>query len=87
MPDLLRRTYLLWIALAAIVAGYLLLGAGDVVAAPLLLVAGYCVLVPLFLWRSFRDGSGEPCDRARPYRGRLASLSAGTGERCRAGSA
>jgi membrane protein implicated in regulation of membrane protease activity len=59
MPAFLQRTYLLWTALAAIVLGYFLLGSGDITAAPLLLVAGYCILVPLFLWRAFRDGSGE----------------------------
>jgi hypothetical protein len=56
---LLRRTVLLWLALFAIVVGYVLLASGDIVAAPLLLVGGYCLLLPLFLWRSFRRGSGE----------------------------
>ena len=59
MQTFLRRTYLLWTALAAIILGYVLLGAGNITAAPLLLVAGYCVLVPLFLWRAFRNDSGE----------------------------
>jgi hypothetical protein len=38
MLAFLRRTYLLWTALAAIILGY---------------------LVPLFLWRAFRNDSGE----------------------------
>ncbi len=59
MLAFLRRTYLLWTALAAIILGYVLLGSGNITAAPLLLVAGYCILVPLFLWRAFRNDSGE----------------------------
>jgi membrane protein implicated in regulation of membrane protease activity len=54
-----RKTLLLWMALAALIAGYALLAAGDITAAPLLLVIGYCVLLPLFLWRSFRHRTGE----------------------------
>ncbi len=42
--------------LAAIVAGYLLLAAGDITAAPLLLVGGYCVCIPIHLFRTFRRG-------------------------------
>lgn len=44
---------------AAIVLGYILLGAGDVSLAPLLLVLGYCLLIPIFLLRSFLQGKGE----------------------------
>jgi hypothetical protein len=36
-------------AMAAIIAGYVLLGRGSVTAAPLLLVLGYVVLVPAAL--------------------------------------
>ena len=38
---------LLLLGLAAITAGYVLLGRGSTVGAPLLLVLGYAVLVPL----------------------------------------
>lgn len=50
-----------WLAagLAAIVAGYATLGAGDTTVAPLLLILGYCVLVPIYLLRSFLSSSGE----------------------------
>lgn len=51
---ILRRFWLLWTALGAIAAGFLLLAAGSLSLAPLLLVGGYCVLLPFFLWRSFR---------------------------------
>jgi hypothetical protein len=51
---MLRRFWLLWTALGAIAAGFLMLAAGSLSLAPLLLVAGYCVLLPFFLWRSFR---------------------------------
>jgi len=43
----------------AIVAGYLLLGSGDITLAPLLLVLGYCLLIPIFLLQSFLQGKGE----------------------------
>jgi hypothetical protein len=43
-------------AIAAIVAGYLLLGlARETVLASILLVAGYCVLLPLHLWLRHRS--------------------------------
>jgi hypothetical protein len=51
---MLRRFWLLWTALGAIAAGFLMLAAGSLSLAPLLLVGGYCVLLPFFLWRSFR---------------------------------
>ena len=54
----LRRFWLLWTALGAIGAGFLLLGAGSLSLGPLLLVGGYCVLLPFFLWRSFRRSVG-----------------------------
>lgn len=38
---------LLAAGLAAIVAGYVLLGQGSTVAAPVLLVVGYAILIPL----------------------------------------
>lgn len=56
---ILRRFWLLWAALAAIGAGFLLLSAGSLSAGPLLLVSGYCILLPFFLWRSFRKSVGE----------------------------
>lgn len=45
-------------ALAAIVAGYVLLGRGSVTAAPLLLVLGYTVLVPAALLVGLSGRSG-----------------------------
>jgi len=57
--DLLRKTWLLWAAIGAIVVGYVALGAGRLSVGPLLLVTGYCVLLPFFLWRSFRKRVGE----------------------------
>ena len=55
----LRRSWLLVVAVAAIVAGYVALDAGRLSVGPLLLVAGYCVLLPFFLWTSFRKRVGE----------------------------
>jgi hypothetical protein len=40
---------LLAAAVAALVAGYVMLAQGSTTAAPLLLVLGYCVLLPLGL--------------------------------------
>ena len=57
--NLLRRTWMLWAAVAAILLGYLALAAGRLSIGPLLLVGGYCVLLPFFLWRSFRRRVGE----------------------------
>ena len=57
--DLIRKTYLLWAALAAIAAGFATLEAGRLSVGPVLLVTGYCVLLPLFIWRSFRRSVGE----------------------------
>lgn len=57
--NLLRRTWMLWAAVVAILLGYLALAAGRLSVGPLLLVGGYCVLLPFFLWRSFRRRVGE----------------------------
>lgn len=57
--EFLRKTWLLWTAFAAIIVGFLTLGAGMLSTGPLLLVLGYCVLLPFFLWRSFRRSVGE----------------------------
>lgn len=57
--DLLKKTWLLWAGLAAIVLGFVTLAGGMLTMGPLLLVGGYCVLLPFFLWRSFRDSVGE----------------------------
>ena len=57
--NLLRRTWMLWTAVAAILLGYVALAAGRLSIGPLLLVGGYCVLLPFFLWRSFRRRVGE----------------------------
>lgn len=57
--NLLRRTWMLWAAVAAILLGYMALAAGRLSIGPLLLVGGYCVLLPFFLWRSFRRRVGE----------------------------
>ncbi|MFO7609773.1 MAG: hypothetical protein R6X35_11365 [Candidatus Krumholzibacteriia bacterium] len=59
MRDILQKTWMLWAAVAAIVAGYGALAAGRLSVGPLLLVGGYCILLPLFLWRSFRRRVGE----------------------------
>jgi len=48
-------------ALAAIIAGYVLLGRGSVTAAPLLLVLGYIFLVPAALLVGF-SGRGRGTD-------------------------
>jgi len=57
--NVLRRSWLLVVAVAAIIAGYVALDAGRLSVGPLLLVAGYCVLLPFFLWTSFRKRVGE----------------------------
>ena len=45
--------------LAAVVAGYVTLGAGDITVAPILLIVGYCILVPVALLKGFRTERGE----------------------------
>lgn len=57
--NLLRRFWLLWAGIAAIVIGYVTLVAGMLSIGPILLVAGYCVLLPFYLWRSFRRSVSE----------------------------
>jgi hypothetical protein len=48
MTNVHKFKWKLFIAgLAAIVLGYVLLGAADTTFAPILLVLGYCVLVPI----------------------------------------
>jgi hypothetical protein len=44
-----RNFALLGAAVASVVVGYVLLGAGSTVAAPILLVLGYCVFFPVGL--------------------------------------
>src|SRR5262249_8314163 len=55
------RWKLFGIGMAAIIAGYVLLGINDITIAPVLLVLGYCVLVPLpfLLSPAGRSGSGR----------------------------
>lgn len=55
----MRKTWLLWLALASIILGFVFLDGGKLSIGPLLLVLGYCVLLPFFLWRSFRKSVGE----------------------------
>jgi hypothetical protein len=57
--DLLKKFWLLWTSLTAVVLGYFTLAAGMLTVGPVLLVLGYCVLLPFFLWRSFQDSVGE----------------------------
>ena len=47
--DLLKKFWLLWAGLAAIVLGFLTLAGGMLTVGPILLVGGYCVLLPFFL--------------------------------------
>jgi hypothetical protein len=48
------------LGLAAIVAGYLLLGLlRSTTLSPILLVGGYCVLIPVYLWTRYRGDVGE----------------------------
>jgi len=57
--DTMKKFWLLWTSLGAIVLGYITLTAGMLTLGPVLLVMGYCVLLPFFLWRSFRESVGE----------------------------
>ncbi len=57
--DLLKKFWLLWTSLTAVVLGFVTLAAGMLTVGPTLLVLGYCVLLPFFLWRSFQDSVGE----------------------------
>ncbi len=56
---MITNSWLLWLALAAIVLGFVALEASALSIGPLLLVSGYCVLLPAFLWRSFQKNVGE----------------------------
>ncbi len=56
---LVKKFWLLWVSLGAIVLGFATLAAGMLTLGPVLLVLGYCVLLPFFLWRSFQDSVGE----------------------------
>ena len=57
--DLIKKLWLLWTSLGAVVLGFITLAAGMLTVGPVLLVLGYCVLLPFFLWRSFQDSVGE----------------------------
>lgn len=57
--EILKKTWMLWLALGSIVAGFFFLDAGKLSVGPLLLVSGYCVFLPFHLWRSFRKRVGE----------------------------
>jgi len=56
---LLKKFWLLWTSLIAVVLGFVTLATGMLTVGPILLVLGYCVLLPFFLWRSFQDSVGE----------------------------
>ena len=56
---LVKKFWLLWVSLGAVVLGFVTLAAGMLTIGPVLLVLGYCVLLPFFLWRSFQDRVGE----------------------------
>ena len=55
----MKKFWLLWTALGAVVLGFVTLAAGMLTVGPVLLVLGYCVLLPFFLWRSFQESVGE----------------------------
>jgi riboflavin transporter FmnP len=57
--DLIKKLWLLWASLGAVILGFVTLAAGMLTVGPVLLVLGYCILLPLFLWRSFQDSVGE----------------------------
>jgi hypothetical protein len=57
--DLVKKFWLLLVALGAIGLGFLFLSAGRLSVGPILLVTGYCVLLPSFLWQSFQKRVGE----------------------------
>ncbi|MEN8007235.1 MAG: hypothetical protein ABFS42_09485 [Candidatus Krumholzibacteriota bacterium] len=57
--DLMKKFWLLWAALGAVVLGFVTLSAGMLTIGPVLLVLGYCILLPFFLWRSFQESVGE----------------------------
>ena len=54
------NSLLLGLALASLLAGYVVLSKGSTTLAPVLLVTGYCVLMPAsLLYRGRNQGSGE----------------------------
>ena len=57
--DLIKKMWLLWTSLGAVILGFVTLAAGMLTLGPVLLVLGYCVLLPFFLWRSFHESVGE----------------------------
>jgi len=57
--NILKKFWLLWTSLGAVILGFITLAGGMLTVGPVLLVLGYCVLLPFFLWRSFRDSVGE----------------------------
>ena len=57
--DLIKKFWLLWTALGAVILGFITLTAGMLTIGPVMLVLGYCVLLPFFLWRSFQESVGE----------------------------
>jgi hypothetical protein len=57
--DLMKKFWLLWASLGAVVVGFITLAAGMLTVGPILLVLGYCVMLPFFLWGSFQDSVGE----------------------------
>lgn len=57
--ELMKKFWLLWTSLVAVVLGFVTLSAGMLTIGPVLLVLGYCVLLPFFLWRSFQKSVGE----------------------------
>ena len=57
--ELVKKFWLLWTALGAVVLGFITLAAGMLTIGPIMLVLGYCVLLPFFLWRSFQESVGE----------------------------
>ena len=53
---MLARNLWLFLGLACVILGFVLLGAlRSTVIAPILLVSGYCVLIPLHLWLRHRS--------------------------------
>jgi len=56
----LANSLLFGLALASLLAGYVILSQGSTTLAPILLVIGYCVLIPAsLLYRGRTQGSGE----------------------------
>jgi hypothetical protein len=57
--EMMKKYWLLWTSLGAVVLGFVTLASGMLTVGPVLLVLGYCVLLPFFLWRSFQESVGE----------------------------